>query len=394
MSRPVAFLSDYGLADEFVGVCKARDARPRARRRGSSTSPTTSRPTTCGRARSPSCGPSSTSPTARSCWPSSTPGSAPTGGSSPSRSRAGHARRPRQRPAGAGGRHGSAGRTTVVSLDERRVPPPGARAHVRGPRRARPGRWPPGRGRRRSATSASRSTRPGSCRASWAARDVTERRDRRPRSGGSTASATASSTSGPEELDALGVAPGGAARGAHGRPAPSRPAGSHTYADAKPSELVLVVDSYGLLLARPRPHLRRGGVRAPGGLTRDPRAAGRRCERARGLTRGSRHHAPRDDDRDCGSARADPRGRLRAVRPPSLALTNTCRERPGQKFTESGGNPQAGTEGVDPVMDPVRGRGLRDTVGTPDGVHRPPSPPQGPRPRPVIALSGLRTIRR
>ena len=51
--RPVVitFLTDYGLEDDFVGVCHAVMARDRARTYGSSTSRTASRATTCGPAR-------------------------------------------------------------------------------------------------------------------------------------------------------------------------------------------------------------------------------------------------------------------------------------------------------------------------------------------------------
>ena len=47
MPRPITFLSDYGLADEFVGVVPRRDRAHRARRAGSSTSPTGSRASPC-----------------------------------------------------------------------------------------------------------------------------------------------------------------------------------------------------------------------------------------------------------------------------------------------------------------------------------------------------------
>jgi len=45
---------------------------------------------------------------------------------------------------------------------------------------------------------------------------------------------------------------------------------------------------------------------------------------------------------------------------------------------------------VDSRTDPVRGRGLRDVVGQTGGDHRPPSPPQDPRPRPVFSLASVR----
>ena len=65
---------------------------------------------------------------------------------------------------------------------------------------------------------------------------------------------------GPEELTALGVEPGGVVEVRAGD-APSRPDGSTRTPTREPSELVLLVDSYGLLLARARSSLRRGRVR-------------------------------------------------------------------------------------------------------------------------------------
>ena len=59
----IAFASDYGHADEFVGVCKAVMLGHRARRPDHRPRATTSPPTTCARARSSSCGRSSTCPT-------------------------------------------------------------------------------------------------------------------------------------------------------------------------------------------------------------------------------------------------------------------------------------------------------------------------------------------
>ena len=149
----VSFLSDYGTADEFVGVVKSviRDlarhvtvidltheiAPVRRARRVARARPRPS--STCRRA---------------SCSPSSTPASAPTAGRSPSRSptakacssapTTGCSRRPSAMAGGAG---------RAVELTNARLPPARAGRHVRRPRRLRSGRRP---------TSATASTWPSS----------------------------------------------------------------------------------------------------------------------------------------------------------------------------------------------------------------------------------------
>ena len=244
---PSSFLSDYGLADEFVGVCKAVDARARARRSASSTSPTRSRPTTSRPARSPWCVRSSTCPPGRSCSRSSTPGSGPTAGSSASSASTSRSLGPDNgllAPGGGDGRRrrGGSSRSPTRSSTCRRPGPTFAGRDIlapavaqlagRGrPRRPRRGRRPdglvpglavapPGRRRRRDL---------GRGLVGRPLRQLpAQRRARRARR-------------------RSGAKPGGTVEVHLGGTARSRPGGCTTYADAKPSELVLVVDSYGLL---------------------------------------------------------------------------------------------------------------------------------------------------
>ena len=78
----------------------------------------------------------------------------------------------------------------------------------------------------------------------------------------------------PDALEAAGTAPGG--RVEVRLPTEVRAARwVHTYAEAKPSELVVLVDSYGLSVARPRPGVggRHARLRAGSGVTLVPKAA-------------------------------------------------------------------------------------------------------------------------
>ena len=90
----------------------------------------------------------------------------------------------------------------------------------------------------------------------------------------------------------------------------------HTYADAKPSELVLLVDSYGLLsLALDRESAAAAlGLHAGAGSPWCPKAP------ALDHDRPERGHEARNDHRDRRPPRPHPRRRDGAVRPPTRAL--------------------------------------------------------------------------
>ena len=183
----------------------------------------------------------------RSSSRSSTPAWAPSAASSAVEVDGRRAARPRQRPARPGGGDGRRRPHGVVARQSR-LPAARARADLRRSRRPRPRRRPPGGRRCRSTTSVRRSTPPGSCPA-WCRCPRCRRTARSSaRCGGSTASATASSTSTPtSSAPARQRGPGGAGRGAAAGGEIRAARWVHTYADAKPSELVLLVDSYGLL---------------------------------------------------------------------------------------------------------------------------------------------------
>ena len=205
-----------------------------------------SRRSTCGPARSRSCGRCSTCPKA-SCSRSSIPGrhrpalhrgrgrergssSAPTTACSRRRSRC------------SAGRAGSSSSTNP----EYQLPAPGP--DVRGPRRdgaRRPRTSPPGV----PIDALGPEVDPASL--APGARAAAQRRRRRvasrARCSGSTATATASSTSRPSSSSSAGV-DAGRARSAStiGGERAGRARWVRTFADAKPSELVVLVDSYGM----------------------------------------------------------------------------------------------------------------------------------------------------
>ena len=262
MTRPrhdtISFLSDYGPADEFVGVVKSVIRQIAPERRWSSTSPTTCPPTTCGPA-------GSRWPAPRSTWPPGVVLAVVDPGVGTDRRAVAvevgdgdvGARRPRQRAAGAGGGHGRRRRPGPSSsptpsttsqapgptFDGRDVFAPAAAHLCRGvpleelgpeidPVTLLPGHPPaePRGGRRRS----------------------------RPRCCGSTASATCSSTSTPTSSRRSATR---VRRRSDRRVGPERAAGSRAFADAGPGEIGLVVDSYGLLRGRARPALGGRGAR-------------------------------------------------------------------------------------------------------------------------------------
>ena len=220
-----------GLApDARILDVEPRDPRARrARRRAAA------RPRRC-----------STSPTTASSWRWSTPGWAPARRLVGGRGRRRRADRARQRPARAGGGDGrrrplaSCRSTTPSTTCPRRArPSPGVTCW-----RPRPATSPPAPS---SPSSGARSTRrrlvPGLV-------SLPEVRD----DGAIVGEVWWVDRFGncqlnvdPDELARRWRAAGGARRGAAVRRRSAPRAGSHTYADAKPSELVLLVDSYGLL---------------------------------------------------------------------------------------------------------------------------------------------------
>ena len=124
----------------------------------------------------------------------------------------------------------------------------------------------------------------------------------------------------PDELRAHGRRPGRAVEVRFGDRRASRRAGSRTYADAKPSELVLLVDSYGLAVAGPRPC-----ARPPPNARSHRGRPSRWCHparRCRGATRGRRSDAPRYDDRRCRAALHHPGGGVRPVRSATRPVTS------------------------------------------------------------------------
>ena len=223
-----------------------------------------------------SCARCSTCPTTASCSRSSTPAWAPTAGWSASRSAGGVLLGPDNgllAPAVA-----MAGRRPDRRLARQpRVPPALARAHLRRARHARPGRRPPRRRRpARRARQPGRPVRAGARAWCRCPRCATTARSSA-RSGGSTGSATASSTSTPTSSARRGRSRARASRCTLGGEIRAA-RWVHTYADAKPSELVLLVDSYGLLsLALDRESA--AATLAPAGRAAAspwcPRAAGR-----------------------------------------------------------------------------------------------------------------------
>ena len=245
-TRPfVAFLSDYGHADEFVGVCKGVIASiaPEARvvdlvhdlpphdvaaggARPAAVGPVPPRGGAGARRGRPGRG--HRPPPGRGRVRRRRPSSVPTTGCSPRRWRC------------------SAGRAGWSSSTDDRyhLPAPGPTFAGRDVLAAALGA--PRRRECRSRTSAPRSTPsawcpawsgcPGSCRVGRS----------RPRCGGSTASATASSTSVPTSSRSSAASADGRVEVRAGDVVRAA-RWVHTYADAKSSELVLVVDSYGLL---------------------------------------------------------------------------------------------------------------------------------------------------
>ena len=156
-----------------------------------------------------------------------------------------------------------------------RLPAAGARAHVRRARRPRPRRRPPRRRRRPRRARAPPSTRRAGARA----------RRRCPRCGDDGAIVgevwwvdrfgNCQLNIDPDELSASAGRAGRAASRCTSAASIRAARWVHTYADAKPSELVLLVDSYGLLCAGPRP-----GVGGRGAAAAGRAAASRWCPRA------------------------------------------------------------------------------------------------------------------
>ena len=263
-----SFLSDYGHADEFVGVCKAvmLGSRPTSR---SSTSPTTSRRTTCAAGALTLVRAVQYLPEGASCSRSSTPGVGTDRRLVAVEVRAGHAPRPRQRAARPGG--GDARRRRAGRVDSRapsyHLPAPGptfAGRDVLAPAAGylatgvplaelgaggRPGRPRP---RARVAARVARAARSSA------------------RSGGSTASATASSTSTPTSSRRLGAG----RRVAGSRCASATRSGSAPLGhDLRRRQAVGARAARRLLRparARPRPRVGRGRVAAPGRARRSP----------------------------------------------------------------------------------------------------------------------------
>ena len=253
--------------------------------------------TTCAPARSSSCARCSTSPTTRSSWRSSTPAWAPSRRSSASRSAGGVLLGPDNgllAPAVAM----AGGARTVVSLEntEYHLPAPGP--DVRRARHPRPRGRPPGRRRAASPSSGRRSTPPGWCPAWWPARDPRRRRDRRRGLVGRPLRQL------PAQHRPRRARPAARAAGRPGRGAPRqrdpRRAWVHTYADAKPSELVLLVDSYGLL-ASPST-----GSRRPPRSAARPAAASPWCPKAPRADTAARRAAPRSRSSSCSSSSSAP----------------------------------------------------------------------------------------
>ena len=168
---------------------------------------------------------------------------------SPAHRRRGRGRDPprsRQRAAGAGRRPRGRGtnawcRSRTPSTTSRRPAP-----RSRGATSLRPAAALSGRRRRARPSSGRPSTPPGWCPAWSACPRPVRAAPSSARCGGSTASATASSTSTPPSSPAARVEPGDPVE-VHLGTGIRAARWVHTYADAKPSELVLLVDSYGLL---------------------------------------------------------------------------------------------------------------------------------------------------
>ena len=255
----ISFLSDYGTADEFVGVVKSviRQIAPGGRRHRPH--PRDRRPTTCGPAASPWPAPRSTSRPA-SCWRWSTPASAPSAGRSPSRSATarrcssdpttGCSRRPWRMVGGA---------TRAVELDEPRA------TSSRRPARPSP-----------AATSSPRPPRTSApaCRSSELGPDdrpAALRPGHRCRSPGEEDGALVAEVLWVDRFGnaQLNVDPDEVAdvrrpdrRCGIGGTTPHRPCRVRHLRRRRPGELGLVVDSYGLAVGRPRPAFGGRGARA------------------------------------------------------------------------------------------------------------------------------------
>ena len=145
----------------------------------------------------------------------------------------------------------------------------------------------------------------------------------------------------PEQLDGAGREPGGDRRGARveRRPARAGPAGSRTFADAKPSELVVLVDSYGMCaLALDRRSAARGA--RPARRVRPSRSCRRRshdpaADAACPFSLGAGMAPVRPGTSlvaGRGPARADPARRDRPVRLDSQALTQIASARIGRRY--------------------------------------------------------------
>ena len=155
-------------------------------------------------------------------------------------------------------------RVVELTSTEYQLPSPGptfAGRDVMAPAAAHLARGHPDRRR-----SAPRSTRPRSRPRSSRSRKRTKTAASPARCSGSTASATASSMSLPSSSRPRAPGPATRSRSASasrrriGERPTRRARWVRTFADAKPSELILLVDSYGMCTTRPRPPL--GGDRA------------------------------------------------------------------------------------------------------------------------------------
>ena len=204
------------------------------------------------------------------------------------------------------------GPAAVVVARQPRVPAARARPDVRGPRRDGARGRPTSRPACRIDALGARG-RPGAARArrsSRCPRAATTARSPA-RCCGSTTTATASSTSRPSSSQVAGGA-GDPEVAVEVRPARDgrRARWVHTFADAKPSELVLLVDSYGMCALA----LDRGSAAADapaaGRERRDPRAGRRPDEEGH-------------DDHDRDPAGPDPGGGAGPVRPPSRSVRTT-----------------------------------------------------------------------